>query len=188
MEKLCTKCGFTKPKIDFAKAAKRKDGLNGWCRACMAADYRAKREQRLADSKEDYRKRFAANPERERALRTKWRDTNRELQNQSVANWKKRNLDRHATYERNRRALKKGCEGRHTHEDVVALFNKQKGECYYCTDPLSDGYHVDHKTALAKGGSNGPENIALACPPCNLRKGILSAAEFSLKLGGQNFG
>jgi 5-methylcytosine-specific restriction endonuclease McrA len=35
---------------------------------------------------------------------------------------------------------------------------------------LKAGFHVDHKIALANGGTNDRSNIELLCPPCNLRK------------------
>jgi len=33
-------------------------------------------------------------------------------------------------------------------------------------------YHVDHKIPLALGGTNDLDNLTIACPPCNLSKGI----------------
>ena len=43
---------------------------------------------------------------------------------------------------------------------------------------LVEAYHVDHVVPLMRGGSNDPDNICLACKPCNLAKGILTGTEF----------
>lgn len=69
-----------------------------------------------------------------------------------------------------RRALKRGSGGKHTPQDVQKQYVNQKGKCYYCKKKVGKVYHVDHVIPLIRGGSNGPENIVIACPTCNLRK------------------
>lgn len=73
---------------------------------------------------------------------------------------------------RNRRryAIKRGAVGDYTQADVDAQLKCQKHRCYYCHEKLSKTYHVDHVIPLSRGGSNGPENIVLACPHCNCAK------------------
>lgn len=44
--------------------------------------------------------------------------------------------------------------------------------CKYCSCELQwEASTVDHVVPLSKGGSNDPENLVLACNPCNSRKG-----------------
>jgi 5-methylcytosine-specific restriction endonuclease McrA len=43
---------------------------------------------------------------------------------------------------------------------------------------LGRSYHVDHKQPVSRGGSNWPENLAVTCPTCNLRKSDKTEAEF----------
>lgn len=38
--------------------------------------------------------------------------------------------------------------------------------CGYCAKPATPPF-VDHMVPLAKGGSNDPENLIVACGPCN---------------------
>ena len=47
--------------------------------------------------------------------------------------------------------------------------------CQICGATAADDVrlHVDHKVALAKGGTNDPSNLWTLCAPCNLGKGIL---------------
>ena len=42
--------------------------------------------------------------------------------------------------------------------------------CFYCKEPLTSNYHIDHKIPIAKGGSHNLENFALACMQCNQEK------------------
>lgn len=77
-----------------------------------------------------------------------------------------------------RRGRERNAEGRHTHQDLLAIFAAQDGRCYYCSTPLGDDWHAEHKTPLARGGSNWPENMCCSCVPCNLRKHAKTEAEF----------
>lgn len=59
------------------------------------------------------------------------------------------------------------------------VFDRDGGHCTYCGIRVTwRSHHIDHKTALACGGSNEVRNLALSCVPCNLSKGTLSAREF----------
>lgn len=68
------------------------------------------------------------------------------------------------------RARKASAPGRFTPAQVLDLFNKQRGCCAWCGVKLGDGFHRDHRQALANGGSNEISNIELLCQPCNVRK------------------
>jgi 5-methylcytosine-specific restriction endonuclease McrA len=51
--------------------------------------------------------------------------------------------------------------------------------CEYCgLETNSQNRHVDHKVALARGGSHTSDNLAIACDKCNLSKGAKSLCEF----------
>ncbi len=48
------------------------------------------------------------------------------------------------------------------------------GRCEYCHDPESlalVAFHCEHIVARQHGGADQAENLALACPDCNFRKG-----------------
>ena len=65
-------------------------------------------------------------------------------------------------------------------DDTKAELHKaQKRRCMYCGRrlPLAD-MHLDHKTPLAKRGSNTKGNLQLLCTRCNTRKGSLTDGVF----------
>lgn len=62
--------------------------------------------------------------------------------------------------------------------DIGRMLCEQDARCAYCGDLLSNGYHIDHKTPVSRGGTNGPENLHLTCAKCNLRKGTMTHEEF----------
>jgi len=45
--------------------------------------------------------------------------------------------------------------------------------------------HADHRTPLARGGSNAIDNILPACAPCNLRKSRMTEPEFRARLAAE---
>lgn len=90
--------------------------------------------------------------------------------------------ERSAAATRNRKARKLGNGGTHTAADIRAQYARQKGRCIYCHEKVGDTYHVDHVMPVILGGSNGPENLVIACPTCNLSKGAKHPQDFCGRL------
>lgn len=87
----------------------------------------------------------------------------------------------HRASDNKRRALK-AAGGNHTAEDIRQQMVSQSGACAYCGADITQKYHVDHYIPLSMGGSNGAENIVLACPSCNCAKGSLMPDVFLRKI------
>lgn len=52
------------------------------------------------------------------------------------------------------------------------LWKRDEGTCGICGEPVDrEDFHVDHIRPIAFGGSDCIENLQLAHPVCNLRKG-----------------
>jgi 5-methylcytosine-specific restriction endonuclease McrA len=73
--------------------------------------------------------------------------------------------------------------GKHSPVDIENLYSLQAGNCYYCGTTLFEqngrkGYHIDHFVSLTSGGTNELQNLVLACPPCNLEKGVIDGKVF----------
>lgn len=119
------------------------------------AHYDANREQILAYSRRYHKQDRQQNPDKYRAR---------------ARRYKAQNPDKVRQHNHIRRARRLGDGGRHTASDIQRQYRAQKGRCYYCQQQLGDTYHVDHVIPISRGGSNGPENIVIACPACNLSK------------------
>jgi 5-methylcytosine-specific restriction endonuclease McrA len=51
--------------------------------------------------------------------------------------------------------------------------------CYLCHEPITlQTLHMDHRTPIARGGSNWPANLAPACVRCNLSKSRKTEKEY----------
>lgn len=60
-----------------------------------------------------------------------------------------------------------------------AVFRRDAGRCQYChLAQLGHGAtsHIDHIVPRCRGGPTSPENLALQCPSCSLRKADKTAA------------
>ena len=63
------------------------------------------------------------------------------------------------------------------------IFNITNGKCIYCGCNLDfNTFHMDHVFPKSNGGKDA-NNLAPACPDCNMFKGNLSIEEFRDKIG-----
>ena len=69
-------------------------------------------------------------------------------------------------------------KSRITKEIIEKVLEIYSGKCAYCGCECYDGYHIDHKIPLSKGGGNEIENLALSCPNCNWSKRDKTDIEF----------
>lgn len=131
-----------------------------------------------------------ANPELVRQHKSASQKRNRQSADRRGRRWRHKNIERanemsRAAYYRRkerigstfiaaanhkRRARKLQNGGTHDASDILRRHETQQERCFYCGITLHGDYHVDHYIPLAQGGSNGHENIVIACPDCNLSK------------------
>jgi 5-methylcytosine-specific restriction endonuclease McrA len=132
-----------------------------------------------AQHAEEIRERFARwaeeNKDRMRENGQRWTAKNRGKVRASSKKWRLKNSQRVTIFSRNYKARKRSAEGTHTPADIAAQLKRQKGRCYYAACghcKLNGKYHVDHVVPLTRTRpSNAPDNLVIACPSCNLKKG-----------------
>lgn len=115
--------------------------------------------------------------EKVKEAKRRWRDKNPEKQRQAIESWRKKNPLMVQVHKHNRsRRLLTG-KDKISAEDVAIKIEDQLGKCFYCASDLFK-FEIDHKTPLSVGGRHAPGNIAIACQPCNRRKGSKTVPEF----------
>lgn len=142
----------------------------GHIRSYSSSYYAEHRQERIAASK-----RYAA--EHPEHLKAKRRE--RWLREKASKAWR---CDAYRAHIRNYQARKRGAPGKHTGEDREAQYRRQHGRCYWCGEKVGAKYHVDHVVPLARGGTNWPSNLVIACPRCNREKGAKMPHEFGDRL------
>lgn len=115
----------------------------------------------------------AANREHCRSYEREYRGENREKIREQQAKARAENRLRFRSYNAKRYAMQLAAGGTYCAADIERLYAEQDGLCRWCSEPLSDGFEVDHVIPLSRGGSNSPENLAVTCMSCNRRKSSL---------------
>jgi len=180
--RVCTQCGSELPATREHFFGARPGNLRGDCKACTRARNNLNASRNRAEKREYDRRYREANRERLAAQKAAAYESNPEPAKTRSMQWRANNRERHRASVHRRRALAMGCEGAYTAADVRAQYARQSGRCYYCSVVVGDTYHVDHAVPLARGGSNGPDNIVVSCPTCNLRKHTRLPHEFGWRL------
>lgn len=182
--KVCSKCGEEKDLVEGFYASQ--GVARSRCKACIISMSAAWKLANPEREKAVRRARDLASTEKRKAERAQRYIENRQRVLEAAAIYRKANAEKIKEYHRQRqkanpessrassrrrRAFLKGCDGpHHTVADAKALFTQQQGRCAYCLLDLDGSYHLDHVVPLARGGNNSKENIALACPACNMAK------------------
>lgn len=196
MQKTCTVCNTTKDISEFNKNKNSKDGHRAACKQCMSA-YRKANSEKIKKQKDEWAKN---NIEKVKEGRRKYRQENFEkiskqkkewyqknidscreknrLQHQRYkeqgikSDWAKNNPDRVREIKRNykhkRRQIEKSSSL--STKDFKSWVDSQEKVCKYCGVCCQSNYHVDHMHPLSKGGQHSLDNLAIACPTCNLTK------------------
>jgi 5-methylcytosine-specific restriction endonuclease McrA len=138
--KHCTKCGASKPAVDFAFYNKAKGLRHSRCKPCYRAWYAEQSSNPLAIERRRiyWRKAYLKrNPEavaRARARNSEYRDRVR------AKYWRKR----------------------------FEIFKRFDFQCQYCGRKAPEvELQIDHIHPRAKGGTDAPSNLTLACRECN---------------------
>jgi 5-methylcytosine-specific restriction endonuclease McrA len=97
----------------------------------------------------------------------------------NLKRWYALNPTKNREYIARRRALKMNSTGTHTAADITAQNERQSYHCYWCGTSTRKAYHVDHVIPLSLGGSDGTENIVIACPTCNCSKGAKHPMDYA---------
>lgn len=155
---------------------------NKSARALKSHDYYVANRDKLYSQNRQWIK---DNPEKDKGYHRTYRQNHREekriadalyrLNHRAERNlynndYMKQHPDRARAKTAKRRARKLAAGGTFTVRDIQRQYKIQNGLCWWCLEPVGNDYHVDHLIPLAKGGHNGPSNIVIACPGCNLNK------------------
>lgn len=157
------------PKMNEAAKVRRRDNRDE-----ALATQRSWRANNLDKARKYQNDFYARNRESERKRLQEYYEKNpnkRKEANARIEEWRRRNREQSRSYVRNRRAKLKSSGGTHNGEDIKRLISGQKGCCWWCGRKIPLGrHHVDHRIPIARGGSNGPENLVISCAPCNHKK------------------
>lgn len=140
------------------------------CERIYATTNRAKLYER-------HRQHVAKYPERQKRAEEKYKNKNRSHYMARVQDWCKRHPEVKRAYKHRRRTQVRKSNGTWCENDVKTLLAHQNGRCYWCCTAI-ERYEVDHIIPLARGGSNWPSNICVACPDCNRKKNASIPLDF----------
>lgn len=178
----------------------RKDGLRCYCKFCVREAHQHWYKTNFEKVRNKARHWYKTNSERARENGRRWRKANPEKIREKVKHYQKIHPDRireknkrwykanlkkarengRRRYKANsekalvknhkRRARKQQAGGSFSNKDIQLMMINQRGRCWYCQCDIRDGYHIDHRIPLSRGGTNDPSNLVLACASCNLSK------------------
>jgi len=135
-------------------------------------------------AREAMRRWRAAHRQQHRAARNEWDRQNRAKADARKARYAERHPETRVAARERRRARQLDAAGTFTAAEFRALVAQHAGRCAYCGEETRLG--PDHRTPLARGGTNEIANILPACGGCNRRKHTLTEREFRVRLLNEN--
>lgn len=114
------------------------------------------------------RRKYLKNREKKLSYQARYYNDNRER----IAEYNRLNPDRHREAKYIRRARKYG-NGPIERIYRKIVWERDRGVCGICCLPADKAnWHLDHKIALARGGTHTYRNVQVAHPSCNMKKGV----------------
>lgn len=198
--RVCKDCGeeFPETRDYFYYRGQGKKGNHWWsgrCKWCRDKRYaekkkawqsenldkvRAMQRRYYHNHRDEFAKREFTPADRERKRR--YYEKNRDYFLERAAQWRKEHPEQVKAMKAKQRAMRREAEGEHTAEDILTIYDSQKGLCWWCGKPVGNTYDVDHRIAIAAGGTNNPENLCITCPSCNRSKQDKMPWEFNGRL------
>jgi 5-methylcytosine-specific restriction endonuclease McrA len=183
----CTRCHQVFPLTEEFFYLCRRRGRCEWrqkCKQCVATKQREYGKENV-EAVSAYNKRRAKTPRHRAIMRAAWTRYRAKPEHKEIERSQYRRKvstvdgrEKVRVKIRRRRARVRGSTRHHTAEDVRCAVEAQGGLCFYCHIDVSTKYTVDHLIPLVRGGSDGPENIVIACASCNFRKSDKTPEEF----------
>ena len=155
--RLCLTCKQEKSRDSFYKHPTGMNGLGSRCKECIVANYPNRRV-----SKKQY---YDRNKDLGRCVRCA-------SDSMVTSVLCKQCWFKDISYNR--------AGGRHNHEKLTDLWDKQKGKCFYSEESLTpgDGASIDHQIPVSRGGENDPSNLVWVSTRINLMKTDMTHSEF----------
>lgn len=121
-------------------------------------------EQNREHGRAQYRK----NPEAYKRRAREWHRANPEKNRRKVSEFYRRNPEKRVEKQARRRARLRAVSSLPVDLDAVYAAGNL---CGICGEPIEEIPHLDHIVSLARGGVHATENLQLAHPVCNSKKG-----------------
>lgn len=181
--KFCRPCGRWLPATtEFFCMHAKKGVLRSHCKECRAKDALRWRRANLERARKTERDYARAHAVQKRKVSREFYERNRDRQIAKARAWAIANPQRAREICANATRVYQARKQDVFVEliDRAIVFERDEGVCGICGEPVVGAFHVDHIIPLSKGGSHSYDNVQLAHPTCNLRKGaslLLANAE-----------
>lgn len=160
--KKCSRCRVSKPKAEFYRVSRWKDGLSHTCKECMRSYRREHREQRRTYT----RGWLLKHPNYHRG----WSAKNPGKAYTYVKRWCLRNPGKARRIDLLRNVQRRGVGGDPS-ISLDGLYDRDEGMCGICNELVErKEASVDHVVPLSRGGRHAWDNVQLAHFLCNARK------------------
>lgn len=175
----CVTCEEVKPLSEFHSSPSKPGDVSSECKSCAcsrASDWYDENHNRAIHRKRQYYQENRLEILRKQRERYRSDEDYRKSSRRRAREWAQQNPRRVRARTSRRRAVEHDASGEHTGSDIIRLWHRQNGRCFWCGDRTStspdedEHYHIDHIIPLSKGGTDWPRNLCISCPSCNLRK------------------
>jgi len=169
--KTCSKCEQSKPKSDFFKDKKSKDGLRSSCKACHNAYCRAWYAVHSEEHGANAREYAKAHLEQHRASAKVYREAHPDEEAKRHRVYRKAHPEEAWSHRHIGYAKRWSANGQFSLQQWTDLKAKYGNKCLCCGRKEKEiKLASDHVIPLSKGGSNWIENIQPLCQSCNSSK------------------